>query len=305
MFLSHCILEIKSSGFHSTSILDDTGMKFRSELGQLVVVLFLFYSGYGVMESIIQKGETYIDRFPRHRLLQTLLNFDVAVVCFFFLNLALGIPMSFKQVGFSMIGWESIGNSNWYVFVILYCYLVTWIASKAFLNDRFRIALGTTILVFVGEIALSYLKHGQTRWYNTILCYPLGVYYSIFKDSIISISKKYYILILVVLSSIFVSLHFQRFVPALHGLSYNAKAIVFTLLIVHLSMKFRLNNSFFHWAGVNLFPIYIYQRIPMIAIANLTGLNWIISKPWLFIIICATTTGCIALFYKYWRIRLV
>ena len=90
------------------------------------MVLFLFYSGYGVMESIIQKGETYIDRFPRHRLLQTLLNFDVAVVCFFFLNLALGIPMSFKQVGFSMIGWESIGNSNWYVFVILYCYLVSF-----------------------------------------------------------------------------------------------------------------------------------------------------------------------------------
>ena len=304
VFLSHCLIDIKSSGFYFAKIIDVTGMQVRSELGQLVVVMFLFYSGYGVMESITQKKEAYIDSFPRHRLLQTLLNFDVAVLCFFIMNLALGISMNIKQVGLSMIGWESIGNSNWYIFVILYCYLSTWIASKAFSNQSFKIALGTAVLIIVGEIALSYMKHGQYRWYNTILCYPLGVFYSVFKDSIISFSKKNYLPVLVALLSLFLFLHFQRFIPALHGLSYNAKAIVFALLIVHISMKFRLNNSFFQWAGAALFPIYIYQRIPMIAIKRIAGDSFICSHPYLFILFCAAITGIFAILYKNWRIRL-
>ena len=305
VFISHSLIEIKSSGFSSANVLDVTGMWFRSELGQLVVVMFLFYSGYGVMESISQKGKDYVDRFPRHRLLQTLLNFDVAVACFFFLNLALDIPMSFKQVGLSLIGWESIGNSNWYVFVILICYLSTWIASKVFSNNISRIALGTTILIIVGEIALSYLKHGQPRWYNTMLCYPLGALYSVNKDFIIPFSKKYYIPILGVLLSLFLFLHLQRFIPSLRGFSYNAKAIAFALLVVHLSMKVKLRNGFYQWAGAALFPIYIYQRIPMIAVKEIAGNSFICSQSYLFILFCAAITGSIALLYKNWRIKLL
>ena len=51
----------------------------RGFLGQMIVVPFLFYSGYGVMESIKMKGLDYIKSIPCHRILSTLLNFDVAV----------------------------------------------------------------------------------------------------------------------------------------------------------------------------------------------------------------------------------
>ena len=49
--------------------------------------MFLFYSGYGVMESIRKKGEAYVVAMPRHRVAGTLINFDVAVLIFLVVDL--------------------------------------------------------------------------------------------------------------------------------------------------------------------------------------------------------------------------
>ena len=48
-------------------------------MGQLVVVMFLFYSGYGIMESIKLKGVIYILNIPKKRFLGTLYKFIIAV----------------------------------------------------------------------------------------------------------------------------------------------------------------------------------------------------------------------------------
>lgn len=42
--------------------------------------VFLFYSGYGIMESIKNKGEKYISTVPKKRILNVLVNFDIAVL---------------------------------------------------------------------------------------------------------------------------------------------------------------------------------------------------------------------------------
>ena len=43
---------------------DDAYLVLRKHLNQMVVVMFLFYSGFGIMRSIQNKGQAYI----RHRL---------------------------------------------------------------------------------------------------------------------------------------------------------------------------------------------------------------------------------------------
>ena len=54
--------------------IDSVGVKFITKLEQLMVTMFLFYSGYGVMESIKRKGDDYIKSFPKKRILTTLIN---------------------------------------------------------------------------------------------------------------------------------------------------------------------------------------------------------------------------------------
>ena len=55
---------------------------WRTHSGQLVVTLFLLYSGYGVFVSIMKKGTPYVRRIPVHRVLRTLVHFDLAVLLY-------------------------------------------------------------------------------------------------------------------------------------------------------------------------------------------------------------------------------
>lgn len=93
-----------------------------------MVAPFLFYSGYGVMESIKRKGTAYVVGIPKKRVLRALFNFDCAVVLYLVLGLVLGSSFTFKQVALSHIGWDSLGNSNWYIFTVLVLYVLTYIA---------------------------------------------------------------------------------------------------------------------------------------------------------------------------------
>lgn len=118
-------------------------------LGQSIVTMFLFYSGYGVMESIKKKGNSYIKAIPKNRILATLYRFDIALILFFIIGLLIGNTFSFKTILLSMIGWDSLGNSNWYIFVILMLYLFTYISFAAFKGNQLLGVIGTTVLSIV------------------------------------------------------------------------------------------------------------------------------------------------------------
>jgi hypothetical protein len=130
VFVRHINQYIAKSGYEYSGIFDRCFNLIDDHIGQLLVVMFLFYSGYGVMESIKHKGDTYIQAIPKHRFLSTLLNFDVAVLAFVILDLILSIDITSDKVLLSFIGWQSVGNSNWYIFVILLCYLAVYMSHK-------------------------------------------------------------------------------------------------------------------------------------------------------------------------------
>ena len=130
VFMRHVVPYITKAGYELSSVTDKLYVVGNTLIGQLLVVMFLFYSGYGIMESVKKKGSTYVASMPRKRLLGTLLNFDVAVCCFALLSLALGINFTAQKFALSLIGWESLGNSNWYIFDILVCYALAYIFFK-------------------------------------------------------------------------------------------------------------------------------------------------------------------------------
>lgn len=132
VFCRHIAPYLADSGYDFSMLGDNLFRWIDGRIGQLLVVMFLFYSGYGVMESIKNKGEIYIDSIPHRRLITTLLNFDVAVGIFLVVNICLGIHYETKDIVLAFIGWKSIGNSNWYIFVILCCYFSTFLAYKIF-----------------------------------------------------------------------------------------------------------------------------------------------------------------------------
>ena len=118
IFISHCL-----SYFTEQHIYLDAPMaKLITIIGQLMVTMFFFYSGYGIMQSYNEKPE-YIKSFPKNRILKTLIHFDVAILLFLVMNLIFARDYSPLTTLLAFTGYTTIGNSNWFMFAIFVLYI--------------------------------------------------------------------------------------------------------------------------------------------------------------------------------------
>lgn len=282
---------------------DLIALRIDNILAQLIVVMFLFYSGYGVAEAIRRKGNDYVRSIPQKRFFPTLIKFDIAVLCFAILAVLVGREFTIRQFFLSLTGWNDLGNSNWYIFCILYCYGATFIAHR--ISKAFKIhALPILFVLSIGYIIImATLKSGRCWWFDTILAYWFGFIWSAHKNRIESIVKRIgYYWILGVVSLIF-------FVMMRYGISdrfalfFNATSLVFAMLTILMTMKFRVSHPVLIWLGVNLFPLYIYQRIPMIIFAQVNGGAWIAENYLPYIAACAIITILITIVYKQFNLN--
>ena len=295
--LTHSMQYISDSGYGFEGM-DMVVSSFRYKMGQMLVVMFLFYSGYGVSLSIRKKGETYVNGMPKRRLLTTLLNFDVAVLAFVVLNLIISKPMTISQIALSFTGWKGVGNSNWYIFDILLCYAASYVVAKCAKGKDFGQWL--LLLMAICMLVLSCFKNSY--WYNTLLAYPAGVIFAEHQHKIVDILRKYYYPLLIVLSGLFVISFYH--LPEMRGIADNIASVCFALIIVMLSMKIVIGNPVLQWCGDHLFPLYIYQRLPMIVMYECIGTDFVKHNALLFVLISLATTCAIAYFYKHWKISL-
>ena len=79
----------------------------------------------------------------------------------------------------------------------------------------------------------------------------------------------------------------------------NICAIFFALTILCITMRVRIQNRHLCWLGKNLFPLYIYQRIPMIALLAIGDGILAREYEWLYVTASLTVTICIAYLYQY------
>lgn len=273
-------------------------------LGQMIVVPFLFYSGYGVMEAIKQKGVDYVKGMPRHRILSTLLNFDVAVCVFAAVSFLLSRELTLKSLILSLITWESIGNSNWYIGVILIWYGVTWLVFR-FLPRREhspRCGWQLGVILVTGVILTVWLKSNRPAcWYNTFLCYYFGVAYSVWQDKIKILWLRWWGLVMVF--GVIGYLAATALMGNCHGLFTLVRPFFFMIILLGLTWRITFTSPILKWCGEHLFPIYIYQRIPMILIASLA--SFLPNEfPIVYYFICLMITMFVAWLYRWWRISL-
>lgn len=277
------------------STLDRITLIIDGNLGQLIVALFLFYSGYGLMESYKKKGQAYIKQIPQKRILSTLLNFDLAVIVFFVVSLLLGKHYSLGRLGLSLIAWESVGNSSWYIFVILLCYLLYYLAFVFPKNNNPKLSIGLLVLsLIVIGFVLSLVKNEW--WYNTLLCFASGVMYSAYLKGKEQKLLKHYWLIMACISLILVGL--LLFEHDFYCIKYNIFSSLFAFWVVLITMKVQIKSEVLNWFGKNLFPLYIYQRLPMM-VFSYSGIDIHWGNSVIFTVTVFTMTVGLAYLYKY------
>lgn len=246
---------------------------FILTVGQLMVVMFLFYSGYGIIESYKKKKNHYIAEFLRNRVLKTFVHFEIAVILFIVLALVLSRPYNLNDYIFSLIGWQEIGNSNWFMFDIILLYLISYLSLV--LSSRFNASLTQSVfLITVLSLALAMIlyKVKPLWWCDTIMAFPAGMIWSVCKHKVEPALKNQtnWLIAFITCIGAFCGLRFLGSEVA--EIFLFASSGVFSYIIVLFTMRFKIGNTALQWLGINAFGIYILQRIPMI-IATELGIN--------------------------------
>lgn len=321
VFISHIVPYLNNCGANLESHVINIPYGIIYFLGQLIVVMFLFYSGYGVMHSILHKGSNYISNMPKNRIMTTQLNFMVAVILFLLIQtIFLSKSFEVSRICLSLIGWESLGNSNWYIFVILLCYISTYLVFRFLLlppewPDKFPksdfssdvsikkvktlfwiLALVITILTLI----LSFFKEGW--WYSTMLVYPFGMFWCIYKDKIDGLISRHYKILLVSLIIMFFAYQYFPYNP-FPNLLHNFRGILFTVIVLMITITCPLKTALLSHFGKNLFPLYIYQRIPMLILIESDGGEWASQNPTFYILVSLILTLLIVTLYKFIEIK--
>lgn len=274
--------------------------RLRAALGQAVVTCFLFYSGYGVALSVDKKGMGYVRAMPRRRILSTLLTYDCAVLLYLIQQMCAGKYYSVPRVLAALMAWNGVGNSDWYIFAILCCYTVTWLVLRwrpgSGMNKGAALGITTGCL----WVVLLLISSGKaTWWYDTLFCYPLGVWYYLYKDKVERIMKRntcYYPVLFLVLAAY--ALVHKVWEDSLF--LYSLTMLLFALSVVFLTMKFELHNRFLIYCGRHLTGLYLLQRLPMNALQQYFA-AW--SEPfgrYVYFALCLIMTFVLeAVFYRW------
>lgn len=290
IFFSHI-----STYFKLTGTFDAPYASVKDYLSQLVVVSFLFYSGYGIMESVKKKGLGYVKSIPAKRFFKVLYHMDLAVLIFIAVNLVLGNKLTLSKTLLAFIGWTSLGNSNWYIFVVLALYLIVFVSFMISRGNKYVGTVLTSVLTLALVIALK--KAGKdTWWYNTALLYPTGMIFSLIKERFEKIVMKNDVFWFGSTLCIFIAYNvFEHFRKSNFAFC-TMWAIMFATLIVVITMKIKIGNAVLDWLGAHVFSVYMLQRVPMMILSKL-GLAQ--SHRYIYVVLClAITLALAALFDK-------
>ncbi len=258
IFLSHAV-----SYIDLTNTFDQPYLDIRKFLGQGVVVTYLFYSGYGIMCSILKKKYEYVKSMPVNRLFKTWLHFAIIIVMYIILSFVTKEGYDIKRFLIAFTGLKSIGNSCWYMFVTFALYILVIIGFMIFRKSQ-KLGLVATVLLIIGFV---YLEKNVFKldiiFYDTILCFPLGMIFAVAKPHIDKILMKNDIVWAIALCGIFTAFMYlaqNKRETLNHLIGFYA---LIPVLITILMMKINIRSSILDWFGAHIFSFFMLQRIPM------------------------------------------
>ncbi len=270
----------------------------RGKMGQCVVAMFLFYSGFGVMESIKRKGQNYVNRIPVRRVLNVLLQFDCVILLFWLYRISTGTHYGIKKMVLSFIGWDGIGNSNWYIFCILWVYIFTFIAFGVFRDNHKKAIAGVFVLSILYMAIVSKLGK-EYWWYDTILCYVWGMLFSLYRDKVerfVNENRRTWLFTLFVCSvGHMITYYYKSNSP----LVYQLWVFCFTASIVTFTMRYVIDSKILRGGGIMLFELYMLQRLVMMILKPYMLAGELTStKKYIYVVACFIGTIVISVLYR-------
>ena len=232
--------------------------------GQNIVTMFLFYSGFGIKESIKNKGFNYAKTLLNKSVI-LLLKFEISLLLYLAENIfILKNKITLKSYILSAIFRNALGNSNWFVFTIILFYLYSYLSFIFTKNHYISILILNTISFFHVMLVYNYFYKRKIHTVATTLSFNIGFYYSLIKSKIDRIIMNNDI-IYFGFTSIIIFLYYYFY--KINSLIYNSILnVLFALLVVLISMKIKFKNNFLNFLNLHSFSIYLLQKLIIILV---------------------------------------
>lgn len=289
IFLGHVVM-----CFDSYYALDYPYLAVKVHLDQAVVAMFLFYSGFGMMQSLQKKGTDYLKKIPLKRFLPLLIKFEIATVIYLAVRMIIKDIPDKKTLILSFTGWESLGNYGWYIFVMLSLYVLfclSFFISHKVHTGREALTFGALILTLFSIIFMLLMcsPGNRERWfYDTVIIFCLGAWYSIFKEkaeAFLSSNLRYMVTCIICLA-VYVITSFSRVFRDMHYLIHELWMICFTIAVLLITVKISIKSKVLDFFGTLAFPMLMFQGLPFLIFSHLN----LQSSPYLFVLLSFTVT---------------
>ena len=248
-------------------------------LQQCMVSTFFMFSGFGIMNSLLRKGDDYARTLISVRYFSLLVHFSIAVLVYVLIQYCIGKTYTFAHVLAAFPGWSPVGASCWFIFITLTSYWL--IAISYWLCRKISPVMVAICVVLMFAALIPAVMHRGLYVVDSCLCIPAGMLYRVYQKEIERIVRACRIPVailggaLIYLGLIIYKLLINPDVvelmgrPTLLSRAYvqNVGCIVFAVGVLWLFAAFRFNRTprFLVWCGGSaLFYIYVFQRIPML-----------------------------------------
>lgn len=243
-------------------------------IGYLAVAVFFFCSGYGLYRSLHTKEE-YLSNFFFNRLTPIVIAHLLVNFLYMYIYNRLDIPIPFQGPS-TIFGPNTVNPYSWYIYAIILCYFLFYIAFRFFKNEKLSIVVICLELIFYILFCNYWLYGGW--WYNTILVFPFGIIYARNENSIREkIETNYKNAVLCVLAMAVAGFVGSQILDNPHiganGLMLYSQiqliiamlrtltSCFFVLLIVMASMKRKINSVCLSFIGELTLEIYLLHGI--------------------------------------------
>lgn len=228
-------------------------------LGLIGVNAFLFISGYGLMMSLVKKGNAYLDGFLKKRLSKIIVPFLIAILVFFAtIYLQDGAKAFVGIYGMIKNRWiDGVLPFSWYVYSIIYLYFMFYVVNRMIKNKLVAIGAIFVATVFY-TLFIIYFMHLPNHWYKSSFAFVGGLLYGYYIDHLTRVVTRYYRFLL---AGIIVLTIFAWYID--YNDPFFIGNVLIALVIIFLMSLSFVSKNYIPFLSKISYEIYLTQGIAM------------------------------------------
>lgn len=245
--LAIMLRHIRITGFAPLNVFD--------YLGNPIVGIFFFLSGYGMLTRIKQTGiDNYMNGFILKRCVPLFVEYIFVWIFYFVCMFSVSGNFNFLK--------EIITPHSWFIIMIEVLYIVFYIGYKLFKDNLKGLIIFVTIFELALIIALSAFGADEF-WYLSLLCFSGGMIYSV-----VNLNKKKTLPLIfgfgalaVVTTGAEYVLSDKPKIVVLWALIYNVSVLSLAIVALSVGRYVRFKNPVFELCGKMSLEIYLLHGV--------------------------------------------